>query len=140
MIWTRMGLLVLLVAGLLIAGPSTGVSSADILGNGSHITDTLQIGEVTAIGDRQLTIATKYEKVSKTYNMVLLPECYVQDAIRGGFKKFAELKKGELVAAYGWYKDNKWNVRKISILDPNDYLIKRLDADAKAGAYYKHER
>ncbi len=140
MIWTRVSLLVLLVAGLLIAGPSVGVSSADVLGNGSAITDTLQIGEITAIGDRQLTIATKFEKTSKTYTLVLLPECYVQEASRGGFKKFAELKKGDLVAAYGWHKDNKWNARRISILDPNDYLVKRLDADAKAGSFYKHER
>ena len=140
MIWTRMCLLALLVVGLLVAGPFAGSSSAGVLGNGSAITDTLQIGEITAIGDRQLTIATKYEKTSKTYTLVLLPECYVHTASRGEFKKFVDLKRGDLVAAYGWHKDNKWNARKISILDANDYLIKRLDADAKAGSFYKHER
>ena len=139
MSWTRVSLLVALVVGLLVAGPSVGVSSAEV-GNGSTINDTLQIGKITAIGDRQLTIATEFEKTSKTYTLVLLPECYVHTASRGEFKKFVELKKGDLIAAYGWNKDNKWNARRISILDENDYLIKRLAADAKSGAYYKHER
>jgi hypothetical protein len=127
------------VAGLLVAGPFVGFSSAE-LGNGSTINDTLQVGKITAIGDRQLTIATEFEKTSKTYNLVLLPECYVMTGDRGVFKKFVDLKKGDLVAAYGWNRDNKWNARRIVILDANDYLIKRLDADAKAGSFYKHER
>jgi len=50
------------------------------------------------------------------------------------------LKKGDLIAAYGWYRNGKWNARRIDILDKNNYLIKRLAADAKAGFYYKHER
>lgn len=121
-------------------------SSAGVLGNGSAITDNLQIGTISKIsgshkvGNRQLTIKTKFEKKSKTYTLDLLPECYVMTADRGVFKKFAELKKGDLIAAYGWYKDGKWNARRIDILDPNDYLIKRLASDAKAGFYYKHER
>lgn len=139
MSWTRVSLLVAFVVGLLVAGPSVGVSSAEI-GNGSTINDTLQVGKITAIGNRQLTIATEFEKTSKTYTLVLLPECYVHTASRGEFKKFVDLKKGDLIAAYGWNKDNKWNARRISILDANDYLIKRLDADAKAGSFYKHER
>lgn len=140
MSWTRMWLVVVLMAGLFVAGPLVGSSSADVLGNGSAITDTLQIGEITDLGDRQLTIATKFEKESKKYTLHLLPECYVMTADRAVFKKFKELKKGDLVAAYGWYKDNKWNARRIDILNPNDYLVKRLDADAKAGSFYKHER
>ena len=115
-------------------------SSADVLGNGSAITDCLQVGEITSLGDRQLTIKTKFEKESKSYTLHLHPECYVMTAKRGEFKKFKELKKGDLVAAYGWYKDGKWNARRIDILDPHDYLVKRLAADAKAGVYYKHER
>ena len=140
MSWTRVSLLVAFAVGLLVAGPFAGSSSAGVIGNGSAITDTLQVGKITAIGDRQVTIATEFEKTSKTYTLVLLPECYVQESSRGGFKKFTELKKGDLIAAYGWHKDNKWNARRISILDPNDYLIKRLDADAKAGVFYKHEK
>lgn len=115
-------------------------SSADIVGNGSAITDNLQIGAITSIGNRQVTIKTKYEKNAKTYTLDLLPECYVMTAHRGVFKKFKELKKGDLIAAYGWYRNGKWNARRIDILDKNNYLIKRLAADAKAGFYYKHER
>tara|TARA_B100000315_G_scaffold252736_1_gene290121 strand:- start:12588 stop:13022 length:435 start_codon:yes stop_codon:yes gene_type:complete len=120
-------------------------SSADIIGNGSHITDNMQIGTITDIKVRlgkgsQLTISTMYEKTAKTYTLHPLPECYVMTADRGVFKKFKELKNGDLIAAYGWYKDGKWNARRIDILDPNDYLVKRLAADAKAGFYYKHER
>ena len=126
--------------GMMCAGLLAQPATADVLGNGSAPTDTLQIGEITGIGNRQLTIATKFEKDSKSYTLDLLPECYVMTAKRGEFKKFSELKKGDLVAAYGWYKDNKWNARRIDLLDRNDYLVKRLDADAKAGAYYKHER
>jgi hypothetical protein len=109
------------------------------LGKGSAVTDTLQIGTIDSIGKRQLTISTKFEKASKTYTLHLLPECYVMTASRGEFKKFAELKKGDLIAAYGWYKDNKWNARRIDLLDPNDYLVKRLESDAKAGVFYRSE-
>ncbi|MGK7345129.1 MAG: hypothetical protein ACNS63_04910 [Candidatus Nitrospinota bacterium M3_3B_026] len=117
-----------------------GFASADVLGNGSSKTDTLYVGEIKDIGNRQLTIATKFEKKSKSYDLYLHPECYVMTAKRGVFKKFKELKKGDLIAAYGWYKDGKWHARRIDILDPNDYMVKRLAKDAKAGAYYKHER
>lgn len=113
---------------------------AGVLGNGSAITDTMQIGTITSLGDRKLDIQTKFEKNSKKYSMVMHPEGYVMTALRGEFKKFKELKKGDLIAAYGWYRDGKWTARRIDILDPNDYLIKRLAADAKAGVYYKHER
>ncbi|MDH5541681.1 MAG: hypothetical protein OEY64_01820 [Nitrospinota bacterium] len=112
---------------------------ARVLGGGSAITDTLQIGEITSIGNKQLTIATQFEEKSKTYTLDLLPNCYVMTASRGEFKKFSELKKGDLVAAYGWYKGGKWNAVRIDILDKNDYLVKRLAADAKAKVYYKHE-
>ena len=131
---------VAIAAGIGFTGFSVNPAGAGVLGNGSAITDTLQIGEITAIGNRQLTIATKFEKKSKTYTLNLLPECYVMTAKRGVFKHFKELRKGELIAAYGWYRNGKWNARRIDILDKNDYLIKRLAADAKAGAYYKHER
>lgn len=110
------------------------------LGNGSTINDTLQIGTVTKIGDRVVDIATKFEKKSKNYTLHLLPECYVMTANRGVFMKFKELKKGDLIAAYGWNKGGKWNARRIDVLNTNDYLIKRLAMDAKAGVYYKHER
>lgn len=115
-------------------------SSAGILGNGSTISDNLQIGTISEIGDRQVTIQTKFEKESKTYKLDLLPECYVQTNDRGVFKKFAELKKGDLIAAYGWHKDGKWNARRINILSEDDYLVKRLAADAAAGFFYKHEK
>ncbi|MDH4183384.1 MAG: hypothetical protein OEV92_04115 [Nitrospinota bacterium] len=110
------------------------------VGNGSSINDALQIGEITALGDRQVTISTKFEKAAKTFTLHLLPECYVMTAKRADFKKFSELKKGDLIAAYGWNKGGKWNARRIDILDPNDYLVKRLADDAKAGVYFKHEQ
>jgi hypothetical protein len=113
---------------------------ADRLGNGSTISDNLQIGVIKSIGNRQLTINTKFEKVSKTYTLHMHPEAYVMTADRGVFKKFVELKKGDLIAAYGWYRNGKWNARRIDILDPNDYLVKRLAKDAKAGFHWKHER
>ncbi len=136
----RIFLAVVLGAALVFTTMFAQSVSADVLGNGSAITDCLQIGKITSIGDKQLTIATQFEKKSKNYTLHLLPECYVMTARRGEFKKFKELKKGDLIAAYGWYKDGKWNARRIDILDKNDYLIKRLAADAKAGVYYKHER
>ncbi len=124
----------------LFLGTHTVPASAGILGNGSSITDNMQIGEVVKVGNRQLTIATKFEKKSKKYKLVLHKDGYVLTANRGEFKKFKELKKGDLIAAYGYYKGKKWQARRIDILDPNDYLVKRLAADAAAGAYYKHER
>ncbi|MFQ5430975.1 MAG: hypothetical protein ACE5EN_00545 [Nitrospinota bacterium] len=110
------------------------------LGKGSVIEDNMQIGVIKSLGNRQLTIATKFEKKSKNYTLYLHPKGYVMTALRGQFKKFSELKKGDLVAAYGYYKDGKWQARRIDILDPNDYLVKRLAKDAKAGFYFKHER
>lgn len=126
--------------GLVLSAFPGSIVYAGALGNGSAITDTLQIGVIKSLGNRQLTIQTEFEKKSKSYTLHLLPECYVMTASRGEFKKFTELKKGDLIAAYGWYKGGKWNARRIDILDRNDYLIKRLTADAKAGSYYKHER
>ena len=134
-------LLSLLLAGMVFVPALTKEASAEsAVGNGSAITDTLQIGEIAELGNRQVTIKTKFEKTAKTYTLHLLPECYVMTAKRGEFKKFSELKKGDLIAAYGWFKDGKWNARRIDVLDTNDYLVKRLDSDAKAGVYYKHEQ
>ncbi len=130
----------LLAIGLVFTASNAKTADAGVLGNGSAITDTLQIGEITSLGDRQVTIKTAFEKTSKTYKLDLLAECYVMTAKRADFKKFTELKKGDLIAAYGWHKDGKWNARRIDILDRDDYLVKRLAADAKAGAFYKHER
>jgi len=130
----------LFVTGIFTAFFAVQPAYADNVGKGSTITDTLHIGVITGIGKRQLTISTKFEKKSKSYKLHMLPEAYVMTASRGVFKKFKELKKGNLIAAYGWYRNNKWNARRIDILDPNDYLIKRLKKDAKAGFYYKHER
>lgn len=110
------------------------------LGKGSVIDDNLHIGVITKLGNKQLTISTRYEKKSKTYTMHMHPEAYVMTASRGQFKKFKELKKGTLVAVYGWYIGGKYTARRVDILDPNDYLIKRLAADAKSGFYWKHER
>ena len=126
--------------GLVVSFTTATPAYADVLGNGSTNTDTLQIGEITAISKGKLTIATKFEKNSKTYELHMLPDAYVMTASRGEFKKFKELKKGNLIAAYGWYKGGKWNARRIDILDPKDYLVKRLASDAKAGFYFKHER
>ncbi|HEB71725.1 MAG TPA: hypothetical protein ENI77_03795 [Nitrospirae bacterium] len=135
-------ILVSMVFAVVLALSAFTVSTvyAGALGNGSAITDTLQIGVITSLGDRKLTIKTEFEKTPKSYSLELLPECYVMTAMRGHFKKFKELKKGDLIAAYGWYKGGKWNARRIDILDRNDYLIKRLASDAKSGSYYKHER
>ncbi len=131
---------VIFTAGLVFATFFVQSASAGALGNGSAATDTLQIGEIKSIGSKQVTIETRFEKSPKTYTLHLLPECYVMTAKRGKFMKFKELKKGDLIAAYGWQKGGKWNARRIDVLDTNDYLIKRLTADAKAGSYYKHER
>ncbi len=131
---------VIFTAGLVFPTFFVQSASAGALGNGSAATDTLQIGEIKSIGSKQVTIETRFEKSPKTYTLHLLPECYVMTAKRGKFMKFKELKKGDLIAAYGWQKGGKWNARRIDVLDTNDYLIKRLTADAKAGSYYKHER
>ncbi len=109
------------------------------LGNGSDITDTLQIGKITGLGNRTITIKTEFEKNSKQYELHMLSNAYVMTADRGKFMKFSQLKKGDLIAAYGWFKGGKWNARRVDLLDRNDYLIKRLAADAKSGVYYKHE-
>lgn len=126
--------------GLVLSAFPGATVYAGVLGNGSAKTDTLYVGVIKSLGDRQLTIQTEFEKKSKSYTLHLLPECYVMTASRGEFKKFKELKKGDLIAAYGWHKGGKWNARRIDILDRNDYLIKRLAADAKAGVYFNHER
>ena len=110
------------------------------LGNGSTNKDCLQIGTITKLGNRELTIATKFEKDSKTYTMKLHPDAYVHTQDRGVFKKFTELKTGDLVAVYGWNRDGTYVARRINILNPEHYLVKRLEADAKAGVYYKHEK
>ena len=136
----RLLVIVAFATGLFLSVAPAEKVSAGVLGNGSAITDTLQIGQIKSLGNRQLTIETRFEKTPKTYTLVLHPKCYVLMANGGAFKHFSELKKGDLVAAYGWYKDGKWNARRIDILDKNDYLVKRLASDAKAGVYYKHER
>ncbi len=111
------------------------------LGNGSTNKDCLQIGTITKLGNRELTIATKFEKASKTYTMTLHADAYVHTADRAVFKKFTDLKAGDLVAVYGWNLDGKTYVaRRVSILNPDSYLVKRLEADAKAGVFYKHEK
>ncbi len=125
-------------AMLLVSGANPAF--AKNLGKGSVIEDNLHVGVITKLGNKQLTISTKFEKKSKTYTMHMHPDAYVMTASRGQFKKFTELKKGDLVAVYGWYKGGKYTARRVDILDPNDYLIKRLAKDAKAGFYYKHER
>ncbi|MDH5643713.1 MAG: hypothetical protein OEY63_05875 [Gemmatimonadota bacterium] len=135
-------LLSLLLVGMVFVPAMTNEASAgeSFVGKGSALTDTLQVGVITKLGNKQVTIKTEFEKKAKTYTLHLLPECYVMTAKRGDFKKFSELKKGNLIAAYGWFKDGKWNARRIDILDRNDYLVKRLDRDAKDGVYFKHEQ
>lgn len=127
----------------LVATVFLAQSAVAEMGNGSTNRDNLQVGTISKLGNRELTIATKFEKVSKNYTLKLHPDCYVQTADRGVFKKFVELKAGDLVAVYGWNltgKDSDYVARRIMILDSNSYLIKRLEADAKAGVYYKHEK
>jgi len=109
-------------------------------GNGSDAKDCLQIGVIKSIGNRQFTLETRFEKTAKTYSITMHPKSYVLTNYRGTFKHFTDLKKGDLVAAYGYMKDGKWQARQVKILDPNHYLVKRLAADAKAGVYFKHER
>jgi hypothetical protein len=131
---------VLFFAFCLVSVVFVSRSFADRMGNGSDINDCLQIGEITKIGNRELVITTKFEKAPKTYTLTMHPDAYVHTGDRGQFMKFSELKTGNLVAAYGWYRDGKWWARRIAVMDPNDYLMKRLADDAKAGVYYKGER
>ncbi len=131
---------VLFFAFCLVSMVFVSRSYADRLGNGSDINDCMQLGEITKIGNKELVITTKFEKAPKTYTLTMHPDAYVHTGDRGVFMKFSELKPGQLIAAYGWYRDGKWWARRIAVMDPNDYLIKRLAEDAKAGAYFKSER
>lgn len=114
---------------------------------GSLPDDTAYIGTITKIdrGGRVIELTTKYEKAPKTWKLNMQDECQIQvmtstdPSERGAFKKLSELKEGTLAIVYGWTKDGKWLARKISILNPNDYLVKRLESDAKAGVYFGHE-
>ncbi|MBI3583855.1 MAG: hypothetical protein HY096_07890 [Nitrospinae bacterium] len=115
--------------------------------DGSLVDDTSYIGTITKIdrGARVIELTTKFEKTPKTWKLNMQDECQIQvmttkdPSERGAFKKFAELKEGTLVNVYGWPKDGKWLARKISILNPDDYMVKRLEADAKAGVFFGHE-
>ncbi|MBI5748417.1 MAG: hypothetical protein HZA00_04770 [Nitrospinae bacterium] len=115
--------------------------------DGSLIDDTSYTGTITKIdrGARVIELTTKFEKTPKTWKLNMQDECQIQvmttkdPSERGAFKKFAELKEGTLVNVYGWPKDGKWLARKISILNPDDYMVKRLEADAKAGVFFGHE-
>lgn len=113
---------------------------ADNLGNGSSNTDCLQIGKITKVGSHEISIKTEFEKTAQNYSYELHPDAYVNVHEGGGFKKFSELKNGDLVAVYGWNKDGKYVARRVMVLDPNNYMVKRLEADAKAGVFYKHEK
>ncbi len=128
-----------LIAGLAFA--FTAVSSAGAY-DGSLPDDTMYLGDVVKVDAKNkiLTIKTRFEKSPKTYTLHLQPECYVMTAKRGIFSKFADLKAGTLVSVYGWPKDGKWWARRIDVWNPQDYLIKRLQADVKAGVFYKHEQ
>ncbi len=110
------------------------------LGNGSTDHDTLQVGKITSLGDRQLSVTTEFEQNAKKYSFTLHRDAYVNVHEGGAFKKFAELKVGDLVAVYGWNIDGKYVARRIMTLDANHYLLKRLAQDAKDKVYYKHER
>lgn len=115
--------------------------------DGSLPDDTAYIGTITKIdrGARVIELTTKFEKTPKTWKLTMQDECQIQvkttknPSERGAFKKFAELKEGTLAEVHGWTKDGKWLARKISILNPDDYMIKRLEADAKAGVFFGHE-
>ena len=113
---------------------------ADNLGQGSTQTDCLQIGKITKVGNREFTLQTEFEKEARTYSYAMHPDAYVLTADRGVFLHFADMKPGQLVASYGWVKDGKLICRRLVVLDPNDYLVKRLAEDAKAGVFYKSER
>lgn len=115
--------------------------------DGSLPDDTAYIGAISKIdrGGRVIELTTKFEKTPKTWKLNMQDECQIQvmttknPSERGAFKKFAELKEGTIAIVYGWPKDGKWLARKISILNPDDYLVKRLEADAKAGVFFGHE-
>ena len=132
----------IIVASLFIL--SSGVAFSY---DGSLADDTSYIGKIAKIdrGARVIELTTTFEKAPKTWKLNMQDECQIQvmttkdPSERGAFKKFAELKEGTLVIAYGWPKDGKWLARKISILNPDDYMVKRLEADAKAGVYWGHE-
>ncbi|MBI5185471.1 MAG: hypothetical protein HZA01_07070 [Nitrospinae bacterium] len=130
-----------LFAAALIAAFGIAASSPAWAYDGSLPDDTMYIGDVTKVDAKSKTmeIKTRFEKTPKTFNISLQPECYVHTAKRGEFSKFADLKAGTLVSVYGWQKDGKWMARRIATWDPNDYLIKRLEEDAKAGVYFKSE-
>ena len=115
--------------------------------DGSLPDDTSYIGTITKIdrGARVIELTTKFEKTPKTWKLNMQDKCQIQvktskdPSERGAFKKLAELKEGTLAEVHGWPKDGKWLARKISILNPDDYMIKRLESDMKAGVYFGHE-
>lgn len=132
----------IIVASLFIL--SSGVAFSY---DGSLADDTAYIGKIAKIdrGARVIELKTTFEKNPKSWKLNMQDECQIQvmttkdPSERGAFKKFSELKEGTLVIAYGWPKDGKWLARKISILNPDDYMVKRLEADAKAGIFYGQE-
>jgi len=132
----------IIVASLFIL--SSGVAFSY---DGSLADDTAYIGKITKIdrGARVIELTTTFEKTPKTWKLNMQDECQIQvmttkdPSERGAFKKFVELKEGTLAVVYGWPKDGKWLARKISILNPDDYLVKRLGDDARAGIFFGHE-
>ncbi len=119
--------------------------------DGSLADDTAYIGKISKIdrGARVIELTTTFEKTPKTWKLNMQDECQIQvmttkdPSERGAFKKFVELKEGTLAIVYGWPGDKgntgKWLARKISILNPDDYLVKRLEADKAAGIFFSHE-
>ena len=115
--------------------------------DGSLADDTAYIGKISKIdrGARVIELTTTFEKTPKKWKLNMQDECQIQvmttkdPSERGAFKKFVELKEGTLAIVYGWTKDGKWLARKISILNPDDYMVKRLEADVKAGIFFGHE-
>jgi len=132
----RLYLAALLVAFSFALAPMAGAY------DGSLPDDTMYIGDVTKtdVKNRTMEVKIRFEKKPQTVKIHLQPECYVMTAKRGVFSKFKDLKVGTLVSVYGWPKDGKWLARRIDTWDPNDYMIKRLAADAKAGVYFKSEK
>ena len=116
---------------------------------GSLPDDTAYIGTITKIdrGGRVIELTTKFEKTPKTWKLHMQDECQIQvnttknPSEKGAFKKLSELKEGTLAEVHGWPSRDggKWLARKISILNPDDYMVKRLEADAKGGVYFGHE-
>lgn len=129
------------LAAVLIAAFGFTVASSVGAYDGSLPDDTMYIGDVTKVDAKSKTmeVTTRFEKKPQTFKINLQPECYVHTSKRGEFSKFADLKVGTLVTVYGWPQGDKWMARRIAIWDPSDYLIKRLEADAKAGVYFKSE-